>query len=101
MADLIELLQKRLIETAFNNVGYVTDASNIYLDVSKRLKDWIEEVPTAEPQIIRCKYCKYQNKGQNESESWNLCGYRPWLYIPTNDDHFCGYAERRQDGNSK
>lgn len=44
--------------------------------------------------LVRCRYCKYQNKGENESESWNLCMFRPWLYIPTSDDHFCGYGER-------
>lgn len=44
--------------------------------------------------VVRCRDCKYQDKGENESESWNLCGFRPWLYIPTSDDHFCGYGER-------
>lgn len=59
--------------------------------------DLLDELPTAEPQIIRCKNCKYQNKGENEEEAWNLCGYRPWLYTPIDDDHFCGYAERRKE----
>ena len=50
--------------------------------------------------LVRCKDCKYQDKGENESESWNLCMFRPWLYIPTSDDHFCGYGERgEQDDN--
>lgn len=49
-------------------------------------------------EIIRCKDCKYQDKGRNECETWNLCGYRPWQYMPITDDHFCGYAERRTDG---
>lgn len=44
--------------------------------------------------VVRCRDCKYQSKGENESESWNLCMFRPWLYIPTSDDHFCGYGER-------
>ncbi len=54
-------------------------------------------LPSAQPEIIRCKDCRYQDKGRNESESWNLCGYRPWLHVPTEDEHYCGYAERRTD----
>ena len=52
---------------------------------------------SAQPEIIRCKDCQYQSKGQNECETWNLCGYRPWQYTPTTDEHFCGYAERREE----
>ena len=57
----------------------------------------LEDLPSVQPEIIRCKDCQYQSKGQNECETWNLCGCRPWQYTPTTDEHFCGYAERRQD----
>ena len=57
----------------------------------------LNDLSSAQPEIIRCRNCKYQNKGSNEKESWNLCGYRPWMYVPTHDDHYCGYAERRTD----
>lgn len=57
-----------------------------------------EGMASTQPEIIRCKDCKYQNRGKNECESWNLCNYRPWLHIPTDDEHYCGYAERREDG---
>ena len=59
--------------------------------------DTIRELPSAQPEIIWCKECKYQRKGQNECEAWNLCGYRPWQYTPITDEHFCSYAERRTD----
>ena len=59
--------------------------------------DAIRGLPSAQPEIIRCKDCRYQCKGQNECETWNLCGYRPWQYTPTTDEHFCSYAERRND----
>lgn len=45
--------------------------------------------------VVRCKDCKYQEKGENECEAWNLCGYRPWLHIPTEDDAFCSHGERK------
>ena len=54
-------------------------------------------MPSTQPDVIRCKDCRFQDKGRNESESWNLCGYRPWLHVPTEDEHYCGYAERRTD----
>lgn len=48
-------------------------------------------------ELVRCKDCKYQDKGENESESWNICGYRPWLYVPVTDDHYCGDGKRKGD----
>lgn len=48
----------------------------------------------AEP-VVRCKVCKYQDKGENESESWNVCRYRPWLYFSVNDDDYCSNGERK------
>lgn len=65
-----------------------------------RLRDVLTAIvnlPAAQPDVIRCKNCRFQDKGSNESESWNLCGYRPWLHVPTEDEHYCGYAERRTD----
>lgn len=46
--------------------------------------------------VVRCKDCKYQNKGQNESEMWNMCEYRSWLYFPVNDEDFCSKGERNE-----
>lgn len=62
-----------------------------------RFADRIKALPSAQPEIVRCKDCKYQRKGQNECEEWNLCGYRPWQYTPITDEHFCADAERRTD----
>ena len=57
----------------------------------------LSTMPAVQPEIIRCKDCRFQDKGRNESESWNLCGYRPWLHVPTEDEHYCGYAKRRTE----
>lgn len=48
-------------------------------------------------EVVRCGDCKYQDKGENDCEAWNLCGYRPWLYMPTEDDAFCSKGERKDD----
>lgn len=46
-------------------------------------------------EVVRCKDCKYQDKGENESESWNVCKYRPWLYFSIDDDDYCSCGERK------
>ena len=58
------------------------------------LKQLLDEQPEA---VVRCRDCKYQNKGSNEVDAWNLCDLRSWLYIPISDDFFCSYGERRTD----
>lgn len=63
----------------------------------QRIIDRLMAFASAQQEIVRCKKCKYQRKGQNECEEWNLCGYRPWQYTPITDEHFCNYAERRTD----
>lgn len=56
----------------------------------------LSEMPAADVvSVVRCGECKYQDKGENECEAWNLCGYRPWLHIPTEDDAFCSKGERK------
>lgn len=56
----------------------------------------INDFPAADVvPVVRCAECKYQDKGENDSEAWNLCGYRPWLHIPTEDDAFCSKGERK------
>lgn len=57
----------------------------------------IDKSPTVEPEIVRCKDCIYQRKGENEIEIWNLCIHNPLQYRNIDDDHYCGYAERRID----
>ena len=52
--------------------------------------DEITALPSAQPEIIRCKDCKHYNAGFE----CLVEGYG----IETKPDHFCGYAERRTDG---
>lgn len=61
----------------------------------------IEALPTVDAvEVVRCRDCKYQSKGSNESESWNLCGIRPLQYIPTQDHKYCADGDARMDGDS-
>ena len=88
--DLIE--RQAAIDAVNSHFGF-----NIEEEYGSAVQEVINGLPSAQPEIIRCRDCRYQYKGCNESESWNVCGYRPWLHVPTDDEHYCGYAERRAD----
>ena len=78
--------------------------------------DWIKDVylnelPSAQPKMVRCKDCKHWKQQTNyagvplsfgfcESDSmWqSLYGETYEIsHIDTDDDFYCGYAERRTD----
>lgn len=60
-----------------------------------RDKEAIENVPAAQPEIIRCKECKH-------SEHWYKDKRRCFLWhesgIDVFDDGFCNYAKRKENG---
>ena len=71
----------------------------------------IRELPSAQPEITRCKDCKYWRRQTNYAGaplSFGFCESDDmWrsLYgetyevshIDTDDDFYCGYAERREE----
>ena len=58
----------------------------------KGLKKRLEALPSAQPEIIRCKDCRWR-KDQSGSTAWLPC-----RAIVTPSDFYCGRAERRTDG---
>lgn len=62
----------------------------IVIAVRKR----IEELPSAQPEVIRCKDCKYRD------ENWRRVSVKwlPCMEIQTGDKWYCGSAERRENG---
>ena len=74
------------------------DAINAYLGLSAvsrtiqnmtSIQGILENLPSAEPKINHCKDCKFCEKDEIFGGSW-CRGYR------VRDDHFCGYASRRE-----
>lgn len=52
--------------------------------------------PTADVvEVVRCKDCKYNTKGDNESEFWNICTLRPRVYVPVSDEDYCSRGEKK------
>lgn len=61
----------------------------IVYDNGKSIEDLISELPSAQPEIIRCKDCKFFVSDMEwcEADDGN----------PTSPDAFCSWAERRTD----
>ena len=74
----------------------------------KNAIDRIKELPSAEPEVIRCKDCKYYNPEKDE-RSWNSesCDHPlldatdpyEWYALRVNPDDFCSRGERKTDEN--
>ena len=105
MDDLIS--RQAAIDATWFEPSY-TDPLNVLTEARDRLK----ALPPAQPEIIRCKDCKHwrqQTNYQGAPLSFGFCESDDmWrsLYgetyevshIDTDDDFYCGYAERRTDG---
>ena len=52
------------------------------------------ELPPAQPEIIRCKDCRYSEQDMLYDDRY--CHYDGKADIVP-DEHYCGYAERRED----
>ena len=62
------------------------DTREVRLIRAEKAQDTIEQLPSAQPEIIRCKDCKHHDDG--------LC--RRWKYSHvTSEESFCSGAERR------
>lgn len=78
-------------------------------ETSCRIMEYLDRMPSAEPEIIRCKDCKWwrqQTNYQGSPLSFGFCESDDmWrsLYgetyevshIVTDDDFYCGYADMR------
>ena len=56
----------------------------------------LRQMSLAQPEIVRCKDCKYWNKGSCEYPEHAVNCQDYWVGdIETEAEHFCGYAERK------
>ena len=72
---------------------------------------YIEQLPSVTPKIVRCKDCKYWKQQINyrgvpfsfgfceSDDMWRSLYGETYevAHIVTDDDHYCGYAERRTE----
>lgn len=66
------------------------------------IQDILEGLPSAEPEIIYCKNCKYYTKifGWN-GEEYTVCSEEGHHRSLVSADDFCSCAERRTDEHEK
>ena len=95
----IEHLKKRLYGTALNNV---TEHPYYEEMADNRVSVWLKEVPSAQPEIVRCKECKWWDKKDGSpvgychaakhgyySGHWEIEIYRTYK-----EDFYCADGER-------
>jgi len=72
-------------------IGYSTYKLEV---LSEYLKEYF--MPPVQPEIVRCKDCKYCDRGIDEDGNPFLkC--LGWVYGGTQEEDFCSHAERRTD----
>ena len=71
--------------------------SSIDFESGKRVIELIDSQPTVQFEIIRCKDCKYWNKGSCECRE-HAVNCQDYMVgdIETEPEHFCGYAEKKE-----
>ena len=82
MSDLIDR------KAAIDAIDKLHDKPNAWLECAVEA---IEKLPSAQPEIIRCKNCKHYHP--------NYCAV--WIRfdtIKTKPDDYCSRAERKEDG---
>lgn len=63
---------------------------------SRRIIEHIKSMSPVQPEIIRCKDCKYGDRGTDEyGNPFLKC--LGWVYGGTQEEDFCSHAERRAD----
>lgn len=98
-ADAIYHCRKRLYQTA-----EVNRPIEVYADIAEnRIGEWLNELPSAQPEIIRCKECTYFEYDHVENVdgiqlivAHEICNR--WSDgVKTSESGFCFLAERRTD----
>ena len=99
-----ELISKRAvieaIEKARANVGHNLERSigKSIIEILDEVGEDVGKLPSAQPQIIRCKDCKYwDTTWQNDyAPNYHYC---PMIDGTRRNDFYCADAERREVNN--
>ena len=89
MADLID--RQAAIKEIARWIGYIDE------DMILRIQTGLKKMPSAEPEIIRCKDCEHWDTSWQNDYSPNY-HYCPLVDGTRRDDFYCADAERRTDG---
>ena len=91
---MIDVISRQAAINAVKIFLEQTDAPEVYPGLIPALARVINNVPSAQPEIIQCKDCKYWNDefAKDKSTCWLPC-----MSMTTHREWYCGSAERRTD----
>ena len=58
--------------------------------LAESMRILIDDLPAAQPEIVRCKHCKYNT-------SSHKCLHPDSFFLVPADDFYCGYEKRRTE----
>ena len=95
MSDLISR-QVAIDEWKNDFKGYI-NALNIPKDDYNGIMEYIDELPSAQPEIVRCGQCKYAEVADKEDaqDGYTCQFHRGSIWF---SGSYCSWAERRTDG---
>lgn len=66
--------------------------------ISEIIRRAIQAAPTVDAvPVVRCKDCKWFSKGDNGFDAWECCTFTFGKYINVDENHFCSWAERKDE----
>lgn len=79
------------------------DVKNLHRGIVEALQNIISELPSAQPEIVRCKDCKYFHYDMPYViQGIPVLGHEVCDFwgggCKTSENSFCSYAERKEDG---
>ena len=88
-----DLISRQAAISHVDDVPYIKEHPNVGL----LWKAWLESLPSAQPEIIRCNSCKYwtQSTGRMKGYGLGRCDFHDADLVTCNG--FCYWAERRID----
>ena len=92
--EVINTVRKIILGFFSTEDGAMTDTEKTLLSVNKAICNGVRELPSAQPEIIRCKDCKHHHY---DGEDIPYCDRIDYGY-GWKDDDYCSMAERRTDG---
>lgn len=83
---------------ATNGLNKFSPTRELIKAVTGIYKCYIEQLPTIQSKIVRCKDCKYWHSGSCEYPEHAVNSQDYYVGdIETEAEHFCGYAERKEE----
>jgi len=84
---VIDTVHKIILGLFSEEDGAMTDTEKTLLSVNKAVCNGVRELPSVQPEIIRCKDCIFHG----------FCRTSPKWAVAPKDDWYCADAERRID----